>query len=157
MISLEQDIRESDDDLDTILKRHNTNLYEIFNKEPKNKIVEKEHTYEQFKDFYYNRLDLRTSDVQRILGINTHKWMKYLKRAIKETGLKRQGGRSNKIVFAEPYKEDTYQEFKKHYLNGMTCVNIKSYLGIHGELYGEFIRRVYEETGYKRKRGRRKK
>ena len=92
MISLEEDIRTSDDDLDTILKRHNTNLYEIFHgtkKKPDYKVEGSE--YEQFKEYYYNHLDMGTEDIKRVVGLNTHRYQEHLKRGIKETGLKRKG------------------------------------------------------------------
>lgn len=92
MISLEQDIRESTDSLDTILKRHNTNLHEIFHSYPKKVTVEGDE-YEQFKEYYYNHLDLNAHDIQRMLKINSYKWMKFSQKAIEETGLERVRGR----------------------------------------------------------------
>lgn len=91
MSSLEQELRESNDSLDSILKKHNTNLTKLFGTE-KHTPQEYDSEYERFKDYYYNHLDMDVLTIQRVLGLNPVRWSEYRSKAISETGLKRVGG-----------------------------------------------------------------
>lgn len=158
MLSLSEDLRESNDSLDTILKRHKTNLHDAFKggaldiekKKPKTSDC----TYEEFKDCYYNRLDFSEKDIIKHFGISIYKYRKWVKQAIAETGYKRLGvGRKNERIISLDL-DSKYLEFKRLYMGGVKVETIKSELGITGKTQCRFRERVYRETGYRRYRSK---
>ena len=156
MLSLSEDLRESNDSLDTILKRHKTNLYNELREITPGVIENKSVTcsYETFKEYYLNHLELSADKIMEALNITRYKYRLLASKVMRETGLVRHGaGKSGRKILPVD-KEKHYQEFKKLYLEGVKYDEIKKMLRVTGITIVEYRQRVYCETGYRRKRSK---
>lgn len=107
MISLADDLRESTDSLDLVLKRHNHNLRTAMGEKPaprmeytKDEIAQMSplEKYDLFKRLYLKRLDLEVNEILDMLSIQSSLYMHYLNRIKSETGLRRYYNQGTKKV-----------------------------------------------------------
>ena len=156
MLSLSEDLRESDDSLDTILKRHKTNLYNELREITPGVIENKSVTcsYETFKEYYLNHLELSADKIMEALNLTRYKYRLLTSKVMRETGHKRTGAGEygRKLIIID--KEKQYQEFKKLYLEGVKYNEIQKIVGVSGVTMVGYRQRVYSETGYRRKRSK---
>lgn len=153
---MSEDLRESDDSLDTILKRHKTNLQIEFggiaSTITENKSVTC--TYETFKEYYLNHLELSADKIIEALNLTRYKYRLLVSKVMRETGYTRTGAGEygRKLIIID--KEKQYQEFKKLYIEGVKYNEIQKIVGVSGVTMVEYRQRVYSETGYRRKRSK---
>lgn len=107
MMSLAEDLRESTDSLDLILKRHNHSLRTAMGEKPAMRVeytkdeiarmspLEK---YDLFKKLYLKRLDLGVNEIRNMLNIQSRLYNHYLNRIRLETGLRRYYNQGSKKV-----------------------------------------------------------
>jgi CTP-dependent riboflavin kinase len=163
MMSLAEDLRESTDSLDTILKRHNTNLMLVLGATSDPAISdarrlgfikdENKDPFNKFEDMWLNRLDLTLEEISQEVGRSVDcvaKWSKKLNKKHNTTRSELKTNQHNDCL------ENIYPAFKDlylHYLN-LNMDNIRSRLNISRDVSSKLIKQVRDETGLMRKQGR---
>lgn len=157
MSRLSDDLRESSDSLDTILKRHKTNLYECIRPyEYHCEYYTYPHhveAFEEFKKLWSDRLDLTLDDICEKLDITKgccQEWNKKLQKTMNTTRSKL------RMKAHEDYLDKQYPLFKDLYLHHLELdmFEVREQVGISIADSGKLVKRVMEEEGVVRTKGR---
>lgn len=109
-----------------------------------------EEKYEQFKDYYLNRLDLTVGEICRTLNLTTQIYSQFLQRLHSETDYRRKKrGIGGEVVLShEKYYDSKYGQFKELYSDVSISVDeIKQKLNIGRTTYNQLRDKFIEEYG----------